>query len=156
MANPGQPTLSPGATGSSVRRLQRALRRTLAFTVTVNGKFDTATKDAVKDFQNSEAIPVDGIVGPQTWAALPDGGPMPLLEKGSRGEVVKRLQEVLTNGAPVAWNTTPQGIDDDFGNRANHVHLSGKHWAAIRKPADWWARFILPQVTKQSPLCASV
>ena len=102
MANPGQPTLSPGATGSSVRRLQRALRRTLAFTVTVDGKFDTVTEDAVKDFQNSEAIPVDGIVGPQTWAALPDGGPLPLLKKGSKGEVVKRLQEVLTNGAPGA------------------------------------------------------
>ena len=70
--------------------------------MTVNGKFDTVTEDAVKDFQNSEAIPVDGIVGPQTWAALPDGGPLPLLKKGSKGEVVKRLQEVLTNGAPGA------------------------------------------------------
>jgi len=131
MASPGQPTLSPGASGSSVRRLQRALRRTLAFTVTVNGKFDTVTEDAVKDFQNSEAIPVDGIVGPQTWAALPDGGPMPLLKRGSKGEVVKRLQEVLTNGAPGAWNTTPQGIDGDFGPHTEASVKSFQTWGEV-------------------------
>jgi len=74
---------------------------------------------------------VDGIVGPQTWAALPDGGPMPLLEKGSRGEVVKRLQEVLTNGAPGAWNTTPQGIDGDFGPHTEASVKSFQTWGEV-------------------------
>ena len=58
---------------------------------------------------------VDGIVGPLTWQALPDGGPMPTLEVGSSGDVVRSLQTVLTNGAAGQWGTTPQGIDGHFG-----------------------------------------
>jgi hypothetical protein len=44
-----------------------------------------------------------------------DGGPMPLLAQGSTGEVVRHLQNILTVAAPGQWDTTPQGIDDDFG-----------------------------------------
>ena len=131
MPNPGQPTLSPGATGDAVRRLQRALRRTLAFNVTVNGTFDTETENAVKDFQNSEALTVDGVVGPLTWAALPDGGPMPKLTIGSKGEVVKSLQQVLTNGAPGAWNTTPQGDDGAFGPKTEASVKAFQAWAGV-------------------------
>jgi hypothetical protein len=47
---------------------------------------------------------VDGIVGPLTWAALPDGRSMPTLQEGSTGNVVHGLQQVLTNGAPGQWN----------------------------------------------------
>jgi hypothetical protein len=60
-------------------------------------------------------LTVDGIVGPATWSALPDGGPMPTLQEGSTGAVVNSLQTLLTNGAPGQWNTTPQGIDGNFG-----------------------------------------
>ena len=42
---------------------------------------------------------VDGIVGPATWQALPDGGPMPTLQVGSTGPVVHSLQTVLASGA---------------------------------------------------------
>jgi peptidoglycan hydrolase-like protein with peptidoglycan-binding domain len=115
MANPGQPTISPGATGDAVRRLQRALRRTPNLSLTVDGEFGPLTEAAVKEFQQGAGLAVDGVVGPLTWAALPDGGPMPVLQEGSTGAVVSSLQTVLTNGAPGQWNTTPQGIDGDFG-----------------------------------------
>ena len=72
MPNPGQPTISPGATGEAVRRLQRALRRTPNLGLVVNGVFG-----AVKEFQQGAGLVVDGIVEPQTWAALPNGAPMP-------------------------------------------------------------------------------
>jgi peptidoglycan hydrolase-like protein with peptidoglycan-binding domain len=62
--NPGQPTISPGATGEVVRRLQRALRRTPNLGLTVNGTFDPQTETAVKQFQESAGLVVDGIVGP--------------------------------------------------------------------------------------------
>jgi len=39
MANPGQPTIAVGATGTVVRRLQRALRRTPDLGITVDGVF---------------------------------------------------------------------------------------------------------------------
>jgi peptidoglycan hydrolase-like protein with peptidoglycan-binding domain len=114
MPNQGQPTIRVGATGKAVRRLQRALRRTPNLGLVVDGVFDATLEMAVKDFQEGEGLTVDGIVGPLTWAALPDGRPMPLLKEGSSGEVVRSLQRVLTNGAPDQW-PSPQGIDGQFG-----------------------------------------
>jgi peptidoglycan hydrolase-like protein with peptidoglycan-binding domain len=115
MANPGQPTVALNATGAAVRQLQRALRRTPNLGVAVDGIFGPITEQAVKEFQDSANLQVDGIVGPLTWGALPDGGPMPLLQEGSTGPVVERLQTALTNGAADWWGVTPQGIDGIFG-----------------------------------------
>jgi peptidoglycan hydrolase-like protein with peptidoglycan-binding domain len=115
MANPGQPTIRRGATGEVVRRAQRAIRRTPRLDLVVDGVFGPATEQAVKDFQQGSGLTVDGIVGPMTWAALPGGGPMPMLQVGSSGDVVRSLQNVLTNGAPGQWGTTPGGVDGAFG-----------------------------------------
>jgi peptidoglycan hydrolase-like protein with peptidoglycan-binding domain len=115
MANPGQPTISFGATGDVVRRLERALRRTPDLGLNVDGVFGAQVETAVKQFQQAAGLVIDGVVGPQTWAALPDGGPMPKLQQGSTGAVVTSLQTLLTNGAPGQWNTTPMGIDGNFG-----------------------------------------
>jgi peptidoglycan hydrolase-like protein with peptidoglycan-binding domain len=115
MANPGQPTISLGATGGAVRRLERALRRTPNLELTVDGVFSAQLETTVKQFQDGAGLAVDGVVGPLTWAALPDGGPMPSLQTGSTGAVVSSLQTLLTNGAAGQWNTTPQGIDGVFG-----------------------------------------
>jgi len=111
MPNPGQPTISLGATGDAVKRLQRALRRTPNLSLTVNGIFDAWLETAVKEFQQETGLTADGIVDQLTWNALPDGGPMPTLQEGSAGDVVRSLQSVLTNGADGQWSTTPQGID---------------------------------------------
>jgi peptidoglycan hydrolase-like protein with peptidoglycan-binding domain len=131
MPNPGQPTIKPGDTGEAVRRLQRALRRTPNLGLSVSGEFDSPTETAVKEFQESAGLAVDGIVGPQTWNALPDGGPMPTLKEGSSGDVVRSLQTVLTNGAPGQWNTTPQGIDGEFGPHTRAAVESFQSWGGV-------------------------
>ncbi len=115
MPNPGQPTISQGATGEAVRRLQRALRRTPNPGLVVDGVFGPATETAVKQFQQGAGLVADGVVGPQSWAALPNGAPMPTLREGSTGAVVKSLQQVLANGASGQWNTTPGTADANFG-----------------------------------------
>jgi peptidoglycan hydrolase-like protein with peptidoglycan-binding domain len=131
MPNPGQPTISPGDTGVVVRRLQRALRRTPDLGITVNGVFDAQIETAVKEFQQGAGLTVDGIVGPLTWNALPDGGPMPTLQQGSSGDVVSSLQTVLTNGAAGEWNTTPQGIDGNFGPNTRASVEAFQSWAGV-------------------------
>src|ERR1019366_93627 len=83
MPNPGQPTIGPGATGDAVQRAQRALRRTPALGLPIDGIFGPKTEAAVKNFQRAKGLTVDGIVGPHTKKALPEGGPMPTLQQGS-------------------------------------------------------------------------
>ena len=134
MSNPGQPTIGPGASGDVVRRAQRALRRTPNLGLVVDGVFGPATEAAVKEFQEGAGLTVDGIVGPNTWAALPNGGAMPVLKKGSTGLVVARLQNVLTNGAPGQWGTTPGPIDEHFGPKTAAAVEAFQTWGGV--PAD--------------------
>ena len=87
------PTLSIGATGSDVRRLQRifVMMKALA-PAAITGNFDVTTEEAVKDFQRGSGLTVDGIVGPQTWQALPADPNTPTLSRGASGSGVTALQ----------------------------------------------------------------
>jgi peptidoglycan hydrolase-like protein with peptidoglycan-binding domain len=129
--NLGQPTIGPGATGDVVRRLQRALRRTPDLGISIDGVFGPQVEAAVISFQKGAGLVVDGIVGPQTWNALPDGGPMPVLREGSSGAVVESLQRVLTNGASGEWGTTPQGIDGVFGPHTKASVEAFQAWGGV-------------------------
>ena len=97
----------------------------------MDGIFGPKTEAAVKSFQRGKGLTVDGIVGPRTWAALPDGGPMPTLQQGSTGDVVRSLQQVLTKGAAGEWNTTPQGVDGDFGPHTRSSVEAFQRWGHV-------------------------
>jgi len=131
MSNPGQPTIGPGATGDVVRRLQRALRRTPDLGVAVDGIFGPITEARVTNFQNHDHLSPDGTVGPITWGALPDGGPMPRLAEGSTGQIVSDLQNLLTNDAPTRWGVTPQGVDGDFGPHTRASVEAFQKWGKV-------------------------
>ncbi|MEU2840806.1 N-acetylmuramoyl-L-alanine amidase [Streptomyces sp. NPDC007076] len=67
------PSLRQGASGDGVKRLQRALTAALGSTVGVDGGFGPETVTAVRGYQTSRGLTADGIVGPDTWAALQTG-----------------------------------------------------------------------------------
>ncbi len=92
-------TISQGATGPTVKWLQYLLvRRTLSDNE-IDGIFGPVTKAAVEQFQKSENLAVDGIVGPATWSALGgDGEEPPTLTEGPTGIVVEKLQTALNAG----------------------------------------------------------
>ncbi|WP_087102501.1 C40 family peptidase [Brachybacterium nesterenkovii] len=69
----GAEKLRWGSQGSSVERLQTALNEHGA-SLSVDGKFGRLTHGAVKDFQRSHDLKIDGVVGPQTRGALNGGG----------------------------------------------------------------------------------
>lgn len=129
--NPAQPTIAAGDSGDAVRRLQRALRRTGNIGITVDGIFGIHVEGAVRQFQTSVGLNPDGIVGPLTWAALPDGSPMPTLKSGSAGNVVNSLQTVLNNGAPGQWVTVPQAITGTFGPDTEAAVKAFQTWGGI-------------------------
>jgi metacaspase-1 len=67
--SPARPTLRRGSRGQDVMDLQQKLRAQGYFLV-VDGDFGYRTESAVRSFQNANGLNPDGIVGPQTWAAL--------------------------------------------------------------------------------------
>lgn len=60
----GRPILGKGAVGAPVKEAQTMLG------VPVTGVFDDATEAAVRAFQRTFGLIVDGAVGPRTWAKL--------------------------------------------------------------------------------------
>ena len=61
-----RPLLRRGSAGDDVRTVQRLLG------LPVDGIFGPETDAAVRGFQRANGLQADGLVGPQTWAALDD------------------------------------------------------------------------------------
>ncbi|MFG1345889.1 peptidoglycan-binding domain-containing protein [Xanthobacter autotrophicus DSM 431] len=88
--------LKRGLAGEPVKILQAKLG------VSADGQFGPATEEALKAYQKQHALSVDGIAGPDTFAAL--GLPeLILLTEGSKGESVKKLQAALGLAADGAF-----------------------------------------------------
>lgn len=58
-----------GTVGPRVRTIQRRLRER-GWRISVDGSYGPRTESVVRTFQGNKNLRVDGIVGPQTWAAL--------------------------------------------------------------------------------------
>lgn len=140
-AHAALPMLRYGSRGSAVVTLQKKLRR-LGYSVSTDGIFGPNVLRNVKAFQKKAGLAVDGIVGPNTWAALdraasgsdPDPKPTepkpaepkptsrPMLRSGSRGSHVTYLQQTLSrNGFWVG------SIDGAYG------HLTSQAVMALQK-----------------------
>lgn len=65
----GRPILRRGSLGEAVGKLQEMLRK-VGFELAIDQDFGPATELAVKQFQGSKSLEVDGIVGPKTWDEL--------------------------------------------------------------------------------------
>jgi hypothetical protein len=59
-----------GANGPQVTEIQCLLQRQRVDAGTVNGHFGRRTADAVRKYQRAHRLPVDGVVGKDTWARL--------------------------------------------------------------------------------------
>lgn len=100
------PTLLLGSRSSDVKTLQEMLNAKGYNAGSVDGIFGRNTRAAVIAFQNANGLAADGIVGKLTWAKLYDttaalpaasttAGTQPMVYRGSRGDAVRRLQELL-------------------------------------------------------------
>ena len=101
-----QPTVYSGSRGESVKTLQERLNAKGYNAGSVDGIFGKNTRAAVIAFQKANGLAADGIVGKLTWAKLYDttaalpsasttAGTQPMVYRGSRGDAVRRLQELL-------------------------------------------------------------
>jgi len=81
------PVVRRGSEGQPVRSLQYLLRAR-GHAVAVDGDFGPRTDAAVRAFQRSRRLAVDGIVGPATWRAL-----LVTVRRGSTGDAVRAVQD---------------------------------------------------------------
>jgi peptidoglycan hydrolase-like protein with peptidoglycan-binding domain len=84
-------TVRPGTTSVVVATLQYLLRHHGA-DVEADAEFGPQTEAAVRDFQRTRGLPVDGVVGRQTWLAL-----FVTVKRGDRGEAVSAVQHRLAS-----------------------------------------------------------
>ncbi len=147
--------------GDDVRAVQEALLKAGFDPKAMDGSYGRSTETAVKAFQKANALEVDGIVGPLTWAALmdredddPDDPEQPvvaytrLLKLASpymKGEDVMAVQTALK-----AAGFDPKGTDGTYGtNTAAAVKayqkkrgleadgiVGRKTWSALIKGAE--------------------
>lgn len=143
--DPGAPpVLRRGSTGADVERLQQRLG------TAVDGDFGPSTERAVIAFQQSRGLDADGVVGPQTWAALADGGggstsqpdptpSRPELRLGATGPDVIALQRSLAIQPTGTFGPTTEGIVKRF-QQAHGLEATGvvdaRTWAAIDSAAS--------------------
>ena len=138
------PTLRSGSHGPDVRRLQRILVmiKLLGFEQ-IDGTFGPKTEAAVRSFQGSEGLTVDGVVGPRTWAALPPAPDTPRLARGAQGAAVSALQKGLKAYRGPGTPTDPGAIDGDFGVRTESAVKAyqgerGVNADGIVGDRTWW------------------
>lgn len=136
--------LKLGDKGEDVKTIQMQLNRirknypAIPEITNVNGEFNEATKNAVKEFQKIFNLTQDGIVGKQTWYKLsqiyvgvknlaelnsegekldvPQTAPTQTLRLGSQGENVKIAQFLLTAIGAFYNEILPVQITGNFDN----------------------------------------
>ncbi|WP_052050932.1 peptidoglycan-binding protein [Leptolyngbya sp. KIOST-1] len=139
----------PFTSGEDVRQVQQALVRWGA-TITADGLFGPATRQAVEQFQRSQGLVTDGIVGPQTWALLqrqPTPPPPPvtpppqnrvlrLTNPFTTGEDVRTLQQAIARSGIAV---TADGIFGPATDRAVRQFQASRGLVAdgIVGPQTW-------------------
>lgn len=119
---PDMPMLYRGCTGDAVKTLQETLNAKGFDSGNVDGIFGAKTYAAVTAFQKANNLDVDGIAGKLTWAKLYGVSPAmpvettvvgrPMVSYGSRGDAVRKLQEMLN-----AKGYTCGNVDGIFGSK---------------------------------------
>jgi hypothetical protein len=128
----GSRVLRSGERGADVRRLQEVLNELGISSGRADAVFGPLTAAAVRGFQLDTGITADGIVGPNTRAALDDRydpgvqQPNRILRHGDRGQDVVRLQQLLASAGH-----GPGPADGIFGSQTHAAVLSFQQSAGL-------------------------
>lgn len=100
-------TTQQGSTGPAVTALQRQLKAH-GQNLAIDGDFGAGTAAAVRNFQSSKKLSVDGVAGPQTWNSLVSGGgsvtpPAPAPSGSVLAKIVAYAKAIESGKAEPGW-----------------------------------------------------
>lgn len=129
--------LQRGDVGQEVSRLQAALR-SLGYDITVDGKYGYATQQAVKAFQRTQKLSVDGVAGAQTQGRLyqmTNGGTVTATPAPTSAAGKGTLARVNTGGARLSLMSSQNAdgrVLDTIPDQTYVVVTSrGAVWSAV-------------------------
>ncbi|HEU4973555.1 MAG TPA: transglycosylase family protein [Baekduia sp.] len=125
---PAPTLLRAGASGTAVTQLQRALG------VQPTGWFGPITKRAVRRFQRRHGLAVDGIVGPQTAAAL-GLSPGAVVREAAPSSGRRAPSPVLTRIAACESGGNPSAVSPD-GRYRGKYQFTRATWRALGGSGD--------------------
>lgn len=115
-ASTGNPTLRKGDKGADVKKAQTLLidHGVKLPKYGADGDFGSETFEAVKAFQYSKGLEVDGIIGKNTWAVLLKAPEVTreTIRRGDKGVTVTEAQKLLMSKG---YALPKYGADGDFG-----------------------------------------
>jgi peptidoglycan hydrolase-like protein with peptidoglycan-binding domain len=128
-----QALLAKGSAGPQVAAVQRALGLPAG---AVTGRFDTRTEREVRAFQTRHGLLVDGIVGPQTRAALGLGEPArPQPAGGAAGGAAGTASGALERIAQCESGGNPRAIGGGGLYRGKY-QFTYESWRAVGGSGD--------------------
>lgn len=147
-AYPGTP-LTIGSSTTQVARMQSYLNalRTAKYAslpkLTVDGKYGSATANAVKTYQRIVGLTADGVIGNATWNAIVyDRNALPggasgdtwvgmTMQNGMAGQDVTRMQNYLNGLAKTYTSINAQGADGKYGSNMQDAARRFQHLFAM-------------------------
>jgi len=135
--------LESGASGAKVTALQQLLAASVS-SAKVSGSYDSTTVAAVKSYQSSKSLTVDGQAGPKTITSL-----MATLSQGSTGTRVSALKTLLS----FAGYTTTSGTTLDATTVASLKTFQSRVGisATGTTTKDTWSRLFMLLDTASTP-----
>lgn len=119
--------LNKGSRGTEVTKLQTALKKLNFNPGAIDGIFGSKTEEAVINFQKSQQLVPDGIVGQKTWAklnaALQEDNPRSNFRVLDIGEFISRnrIRDCNPKAVAIKLFNTP---DEGEGNRSEEISVS--------------------------------
>ena len=128
----GAATYRQGSSGEQVRIMQEKLKRWGYYDGAVDGIFGSRTAAAVRDFQRSNGLRVDGIVGAQTLAALGmTGGGGSTAAQDAEVTLLARVISAEARGEPYAGQVAVGAV---ILNRIEHPSFPSTLAGVVYQP----------------------